>query len=124
MNTLEGCEEKLIRIAHHMLLQKIILSWHFNGNDYICLQGGTMFPYASTIELEIRPIKNGTMGILGAGNNQIQLMLQEDGKLLVARSTGNSPALKQFVSDIALKYNQWSHIAVVYDCQYPLIAIY
>lgn len=89
---------------------------HFSGNDYICLQGGTMFPYASTIELEIRPIKNGTMGILGAGNNQIQLMLREDGKLLVARSTGNSPALKQFVSDIALKYNQWSHIAVVYDC--------
>ncbi len=26
MNTLEGCEERLIHIAHHMLLQKIILS--------------------------------------------------------------------------------------------------
>jgi hypothetical protein len=89
------------------------------------IMGGTAFPGASTYEISIQPSEIGTrMGILGTANNQINLSLEADGSLKLARGSevegeaGGKP-VKNFTatvtSQIRLQPGHWYRIAVVYD---------
>ncbi len=99
--------------------------YRFNGNQYITIQGGTAFPYASTYEISIKPEKTGkAMGIIGAGNNQIQLSIDPQGYIIVERSSAIEAAGGQKVSSKisvsvrskkAVKFGKWTRIAAVYD---------
>jgi hypothetical protein len=97
----------------------------FDGSNYVMIQGGTAFPYASTYELFIRPAAIGTrQGILGAPNGQISVFLTEEGKVEAIRSgaeegmgaskpTERKPV--KLVSEVSLTPGRWTHVAVVYD---------
>ena len=97
----------------------------FNGDNYVMIQGGTAFPYASTTEFFVKPFQSGKeQGILGAPNGQIAVCLAQDGTIEVTRSgavegMGGAapPSLKTVTlkSAAALPANEWSHVAVVYD---------
>lgn len=99
--------------------------YRFNGEQHITIQGGTAFPYASTYEIAIKPQKTGReMGIMGAGNNQIQLSLNPGGYIIVERSSevegeGGMKADRKvsvlLQSQVPVLFDKWNRIAVVYD---------
>jgi hypothetical protein len=96
-----------------------------NGKDYVMLQGGTAFPYASTYELSMRPDKIGeNQIILEAPNGQISISLLADGRISVKRKQalegeGGRKAGKlqdvSIISETPLKEREWTHLAVVYN---------
>ena len=61
----------------------------FNGsNDYLIVQGGTVFPGAFTYEMSVRPAEIGReMGLLGTCNHQIHLDLLADGRVKAWRAS-------------------------------------
>ena len=101
--------------------------YRFKGKQYITIQGGTAFPYASTYEIAIRPEKNGKeTGIIGSGNNQLQLSLNPQGYVKVERSSelegeGGSMNHKSIsvsvLSREPVTFKKWNRIAVVYDLE-------
>lgn len=89
----------------------------FDGNEYICIQGGTMFPYAMTLEFEILRQTDTSAGVMGCGNKQLQVFLRGDGKLLIYRSEGTSSSEKMLISEDEIPKNNWTHVAIVYDAE-------
>ncbi|MCF6173759.1 MAG: hypothetical protein L3J44_08280, partial [Campylobacteraceae bacterium] len=56
--------------------------YRFKGpKGYIRIMGGTMPPYASTVELSIRIKKYAASGIFGTANKQLSIGLTKDGKI-------------------------------------------
>lgn len=97
----------------------------FTGSEYLMIMGGTAFPGASTYEISIRPAAIGErMGIFGTANSQINLTLEPDGRLKLARGSetegaAGAKARRTFTSSLhsveKLQAGQWYRIAVVYD---------
>lgn len=98
---------------------------NFNGKNYVMLQGGTAFPYASTYEMYIKPDEIGKpQRILGSANGQMAITLLADGRISAARSQptegeGGKKSLKYenvvITSKTAVPQGKWTHIAAVYD---------
>jgi len=97
----------------------------FDGGNYVMIQGGTAFPYASTYECSVRPRTTGTQqAILGAPNGQIRLARLADGRIEASRDQavegmgGSKPQRGKpatVVSQRPVAEGHWTHIAVVYD---------
>ncbi|NUQ63295.1 MAG: LamG domain-containing protein [Pirellulales bacterium] len=96
----------------------------FSGRDYVMIQGGTAFPYASTYELFVRPEAVGSrQAILGAAGGQVSIAMNEDGKVEATRLTPAADATGKITGHKALTLTsrdtlepgRWTHIAVVYD---------
>ena len=104
----------------------------FDGANYVMVQGGTAFPYASTYECSVRPRATGTrQGILGAPNGQIRLVRLPDGRIQAARDQategmgGAKPKRGEpatVTSRLPVPEGRWSHIAAVYDLRH--LALY
>jgi hypothetical protein len=105
----------------------------FNGKNYVMLQGGTAFPYASTYELSIRPDKLGEVqNILEAPNGQITIRLLKDGRVKVMRRQaiegegGRKSKRFQNVSITSKKLltkGKWVNLAIVYDLRNLILYI-
>lgn len=100
--------------------------YQFKGKGYMMLMGGTMPPYASTVELDIRLKQLVPGGILGTGNRQLSMQILPDGRLQLHKENGvegmggDKPAHKHFAEVISkdpLPLNQWVKVSVVYDLQ-------
>ena len=96
----------------------------FDGTNYVMIQGGTAFPYASTFELLMRPRATGArQGVLGAANGQVHLFLTENGTLEAVRAAAGEPlpdgnprrVSVKAASKTAIGPDCWTHVAVVYD---------
>ncbi len=97
----------------------------FDGKNYIMIMGGTAFPGASTYEISIRPAAIGEkMGIFGTANNQINLWIESDGRLVLTHGSetegeGGSRPVRSFIAKVVskskLEKERWYRIAAVYD---------
>ena len=81
----------------------------FGGQGYIKLMGGTMPPYASTVEMVFRARKLGNYGLFGTANNSLQLFLSENGHVEAQRG------LVKVISHRTIKAGEWVRVAVIYD---------
>ena len=98
----------------------------FDGtNDYASIAGCTAFPGACTYELSVRPAENGReMGLVGAPNGQIEIVITPDGAVCTSRSgavegMGGSAPTRKFTQSVTSKarlaVGEWAKIAVTYD---------
>jgi len=95
----------------------------FDGKGAAIIQGGTAFPYASTYEISIKPMRKGVDEvILGSGNNQIRITRLADGYIQASRKGalegegGSKPKLNfevKLKSKVKAPVGEWTNIAVV-----------
>ena len=95
--------------------------YRFEGKDAVTIMGGTIFPYAITLEASVRFPKFGKlMGIFGSAKQQLNLSVLPNGKLYLVRKgvdkNGNKK-LAEIVTRRKLKPDTWYRIAVTYDLQ-------
>jgi len=105
----------------------------FDGKGAAIIQGGTAFPYASTYEISIKPMRDGVDEvILGSANNQIRITRLADGHIQTSRKGategegGTKPKLNFEVvlkSEVKVPIAKWTNIAVVYDLKNLLLYI-
>lgn len=92
--------------------------YRFSGKEYFTIQGGTLPPYSMTVELSIRPEKTDqTAGIVGSGNNAVQLSIRPDGYLLLSRSNNDGKNELLVQSARPLEFGKWHKIAISYDAK-------
>ncbi|MBR2440173.1 MAG: hypothetical protein IKB25_08275 [Lentisphaeria bacterium] len=93
--------------------------YRFEGKDAVTIMGGTIFPYAITLEASVRFPKFGkVMGIFGSAKKQLDLSVLPNGKLYLVRQGVNKngkPYTAEIVTRTKLKPDTWYRIAVTYD---------
>ena len=90
----------------------------FDGAQHVSMMAATMPPYASCVELEVRPRAVGTpQDILAVGNKTLRLHLDEQGRLHAVRQglVNGETADAEIVSRASLKADAWHSIKVIYD---------
>ena len=97
----------------------------FTGKECAMFQGGTAFVGASTYELSVQPQQIGERaGLIGTANNQINLSIEEDGRVCLERGTeieseGGWRNPRRYSHKVfskeKLEAGRWYRIAAVYD---------
>jgi len=99
--------------------------YRFKGpKGYIRIMGGTMPPYASTVEFSVRVAKYSEAGIFGTANQQLSIGLTADGRIKAYKGKategmGGTKATSgkeaQVVSGQPIPLNKWVRVTAVYN---------
>ncbi len=90
----------------------------FDGAQHVSMMAATIPPYALTVELELRPRAVGAeQTILAAGNRQLRLYLDSEGRLHASRlgQIGADETVADVAGKTPLQQGQWHRIKVCYD---------